>query len=124
MGVDVEYVAKDKISVFQSQLTEQEKCYADNEFQDSALGSVCLWTIKEALSKAIKCGFMTPFALLEVERIDHLDDYTCISFFKNFRQYQCVSFMFSAYVLSIIMPAKTTLNYSIDSLLACFKELS
>jgi Phosphopantetheinyl transferase len=124
LGVDIEYVARDKISVFQSQLTEQEKHYADNRFKDSALGSVCLWTIKEALSKALKCGFMTPFDILEVELLNNMSDRTYLSFFKNFKQYKCVSVIFGSYVLSVVLPSKTILENLIESLLECFNELS
>ena len=124
MGVDVEYVARDRLSVYQSQLTNKEKGYVKNGFQDNVVGSVCLWTIKEALSKALKCGFMIPFDILEVEQLNCLDDRSYLSFFKNFKQYKCFSFIFSQYVLSVVLPNTVILRNSIDSLLESFDKLS
>lgn len=124
IGVDIEYIARDRLSVYQSQLTAKEKHYAVNRFQDSVAGSVCLWTVKEALSKALKCGFMVPFDILEVEQLDCLNDRSYVSFFKYFKQYKCISFITNPYVLSIALPGNTLLNNSIDSLIACFHELS
>ena len=68
-----------------------------------------LWTVKEALSKTLKCGLTVPFSILEVERIvQHgLHAYTCL--FKNFAQYQARSWIESQHVLSIVLPKNTQL---------------
>ncbi len=124
IGVDVEYIDRERLSVYQSQLTTKEKDCIENSFQDNVSGSVCLWTIKEALSKALKCGFMIPFDILEVEQLNCLDDRSYLSSFKNFKQYKCFSFIFHPYVLSVVLPNVLILKNSIDSLFESFDELS
>jgi 4'-phosphopantetheinyl transferase len=68
-----------------------------------------LWTAKEALSKVLRCGFMIPFELLEIEMFEPNNDFA-ISYFKNFHQYQALSFPLANTLCSLVYPKKTELS--------------
>jgi phosphopantetheine--protein transferase-like protein len=110
MGVDLEYIEAEKRKVFENQFTDSElnllKCLTEVDEDSYYL----LWTIREALSKALKCGLTVPFSILEVEQIvqDGAHAYTCL--FKNFVQYQARSWIDSQHVLSIALPKETQLT--------------
>ncbi|GAX59129.1 phosphopantetheinyl transferase [Candidatus Scalindua japonica] len=123
MGLDIEYIAEEKLSVFETQLTESEKHMTSKEFDTVAAGAVCIWTIKEALSKAIKCGFTVPFKILELKKITPVNDSAYLSEFKNFKQYKSISVIFYPYILSIVLPCKMMVNTTTSSMLSYFNQL-
>jgi 4'-phosphopantetheinyl transferase len=68
-----------------------------------------IWTIKEAVSKAIKVGLMTPFATLEISSLHRLSDGGLLCYFKNFAQYKCYSWIIGKWILSIAIPKNSKL---------------
>ena len=116
MGVDVEKLDPSKFSIFKTEMTETEiglsTCFPNIE-----CGVVwnLLWTMKEALSKAIKCGLTVPFELLEIQRLSQ-DPSGCFEAgFKNFTQYHCYSWMLPEFALSIVLPRNTSLRLDLDT---------
>lgn len=107
MGVDLEYIEADRSQVLETQFTpsELERLKLMPEVQKDAY--YLLWTVKEALSKTLKCGLTVPISILEVEQIvqDDVHAYTCL--FRNFAQYQARSWIQSRHVLSIVLPKNT-----------------
>lgn len=72
MGVDVERIVPDTAAIIEGELTAIEmdlvrKC---SKFTEQAVSLTTAWTIKESLSKVLKTGLMTPFALYEISRMD------------------------------------------------------
>lgn len=112
MAIDIEKICKNRISTIQSQMTSEEQklftCLPTTEESSITL----LWTVKESLSKILRCGFMVPFELLEVKNVVLQDNYI-ISYFKNFHQYQGLSFQLSGNICSIVYPRNTQLNFDI-----------
>ena len=109
MGVDLEYIEADKRKVFENQFSDPELNLLKHLIEAEEASYYLLWTVKEALSKAIKCGLTVPFSILEVEQIvqDGVHAYSCS--FKNFAQYQGRSWIESQHVLSIALPKNTHL---------------
>lgn len=107
MGLDIECVAEDRLAAVRSQLTPADDCAAATLPGSDVLRSFCLWTMKEALSKAIRSGFMVPFAILAVEQIQTARVGCYQALFSNFRQYRCDSFVIDTHVVSIVMPKNT-----------------
>ena len=116
MGVDVEKLEPSKFSIFKDQMTEAEiglsKCFLNIE-----CGVIwnLLWTMKEALSKAIKCGLTVPFELLEIQRLSQDPSARFEASFKNFTQYRCYSWILPGFALSIVLPRNTSLRLDLDT---------
>ena len=112
MGIDVEEIDFNKTHVFKSQLTDDEISKSESNFKDTRLGYNLIWTAKESLSKAIKCGLTVPFSVLEIDKIEHVSDNAYLSNYKNFAQYKCYSWFTDKHLISITLPRKTetTLN--------------
>ena len=107
MAIDIETIDQEKRSTILTQLTkhELELIYSVS----NTLPLQLLWTIKEAVSKVLKCGLTIPFELLEVELLVQQGN-LFLSYFKNFPQYKVTSFLLSDTICSIVYPRKTLLN--------------
>ncbi|HKP94803.1 MAG TPA: 4'-phosphopantetheinyl transferase superfamily protein [Fibrobacteria bacterium] len=110
MGVDVEPVDGSKLFVYQRVLTPSEQSLARSLPTDFLRACNLMWTVKEALSKAIKCGLMTPFEVLEIQSMTQETDGRFLACFRNFSQYKCISWLRPDSGLSIVLPRKTDLT--------------
>jgi 4'-phosphopantetheinyl transferase EntD len=120
MAIDIEEVSSDKIGVLETQITEAEKNLMQKIPYSCEVMFTLLWTVKEALSKILKTGLMTPFHIFEISNIEVKHDYI-ISNFKNFAQYSVVSFKLGDYICSIAYPKKTEFNIDVTALKKIFK---
>ena len=118
MAIDMEKIDQNKIDVIKSQLTSNEINLAQTSPLGETIACTLIWTIKEALSKVLKCGLMIPFAILEIDQPVFNKEGTCISYFKNFGQYKSYSWVIGDYVLSIISPQKTDMDLDVSKLLS------
>lgn len=107
VGIDVEMIRERSMNTIKSQLTQTEKKQIDL-FQNTQLYTV-MWTIKEALSKALKIGFTVPLNIYEIDKIRY-DGllYNCT--FVNFPQFQAVAYIIKCYVVTIVYPANLKLT--------------
>jgi 4'-phosphopantetheinyl transferase len=105
MGIDIERIHHSKSKALQTYVTIAERM----RFGSEIIGLTLLWTVKEALSKVLKCGLMVPHELLEVETVTVNADFST-SYFKNFYQYKAFSFLIAECVCSIVYPKKTQLE--------------
>ncbi|BBB93464.1 MAG TPA: 4'-phosphopantetheinyl transferase superfamily protein [Methylomusa anaerophila] len=118
MGIDLERIDPCKRDVLTGQNTEFEATRIVPLVAAAAsydAGLTLLWTAKEALSKILKTGLMTPFELFEISRIDIGDDFI-MCYYKNFAQYKAMSFIVDNYMYSIAYPIKTQLHFDVRSL--------
>jgi len=69
-----------------------------------------VWTMKEALSKALRCGLTVPLNLLEVRAAVLQRDGSLRSEFSNFSQYKCQTWVVSPCVLSIALPLQLLMS--------------
>jgi len=115
MGIDIEVVKPEKNNVLQTQLTVDEQILAQVLPHPKATQLTLLWTVKEALSKTIKSGLMTPFELFELRQMQ-VQEMSVISTFRHFVQYKAVSFMLKNAVCSIICPGSTAAQFNIEKL--------
>lgn len=118
MAIDVETICPSKGDAIKSELSPAEQklwFHLRKEKGDEAAQLTVLWTVKEALSKALKCGLTVPFEVLEVEVIREQENFV-ISTFKNFKQYQALSFCLDAHVCSIVYPIRTSLKIDVEDI--------
>lgn len=117
MAIDVENICAENLMVIKEEVTTSElKFGSSNDIKFLTL----VWTAKEALSKALKCGFTIPLELLEVAEIVRCGDFTVIHF-KNFIQYEALSFEIGKAICSIIYPKKTIIDLNILQMQQKFK---
>lgn len=104
LGVDVEEVAPDRSDVFDSVMTPAERRAVRSAPGGVGVAATLVWTLKEALSKALRCGLMTPFEVLEVEGFAPHEDGGVGCLFRNFAQYRGRAWVLGGHVLAVVSP--------------------
>lgn len=103
LGVDTELIMNKNFKEYSELSTRNEILLTMKAFEEDALSAAArLWTLKESLSKALKCGFTIPLELLEIISFDEEPRSRCV--FKNFPQYRGISFNFSDNMFAICLP--------------------
>ena len=111
MGFDIEKISEEKVETIKKQLTDREIELLENEKRDDTNTYCQIWAIKEALSKALKCGLTTPFSVLEIDRVEFNESSKVACHFRNFGQYRSYSFLFKDYAFAIVMPKNTVMSF-------------
>jgi 4'-phosphopantetheinyl transferase len=111
MGVDVEQTRAVSHAPVDCFFTGAERRLAAIIPGDEHGRLTAVWTIKEALSKALKCGLTVPQGMFEISRLEVEANGAVRSEFLNFRQYRCQTWMLRSHVLSIAMPRKTDVTF-------------
>jgi 4'-phosphopantetheinyl transferase len=110
VGVDLEYLDRKRSQVLEDQFTKVELQLLEPLHEKDEISFLLLWTAKEALSKALKCGLTVPFEVLEVKEVRQTAPGACAFSFKNFSQYQAHSWVEGLHILSIVLPRRTSLD--------------
>lgn len=110
MGIDIELVSAKQREALEGQVTDREKQQIGLWLSGYDEGLTLIWTAKEALSKVLKTGLMTPFDIFEISAMELSGRYvTC--YYKNFPQYKAICFtLCDQYICSIAFPLKTELD--------------
>ncbi len=110
MGIDTELICDTNEEALEVQMTPKE-LNLPNVFPNANPQLTLLWTVKEALSKVLRCGLLIPFELLEVKSISKLDNFFECQF-VNFSQYKAHSFfMANNIICSLVYPSEATLAF-------------
>lgn len=109
MGLDIETVRPDLDRTIQTQMTAREMELHRALPLASSTGFALLWTIKESLSKVLKCGLMTPMAIFEANTIEASRP-VFVTTFANFAQYKTLSVVRGGTVISVTLPKRTEVN--------------
>lgn len=116
MGIDLEVIDTEKNEVIATQLTQEEKSLITTLHDPLPARTYALfWTIKEALSKTLHTGLTSPFEIYAVKQLQLKNNYW-VSEFKNFTQYQALSFSLGKFICSIVYPRRTQMTINIDSM--------
>jgi phosphopantetheinyl transferase len=111
MGIDLETVNCQQREALEGQATEWEKQKIVSLPIEYDAGLTLLWTAKEALSKLLKTGLMTPFEIFAISKME-LNDHYIMCYYKNFPQYKVIGFTIHNCICSIAYPLKTELNFN------------
>lgn len=116
MSIDLETIDAEKNSVIETQITEDEKQLI-NSLQPVSQAQLyaIIWTIKEALSKVLRTGLTTPFEIYAIKQINLQGKYW-IAEFKNFSQYQVLSFQLENFMCSIVYPKGMQMQIDIPAI--------
>ncbi len=112
MAIDVETICAENLTAIKEEITATELKFASLFSHSEIKFLTLLWTAKEALSKVLKCGFTIPLDLLEINEIIPQREFTFI-YFKNFFQYQAISFEINNAICSIVYPKKTKIDLDV-----------
>ncbi|WP_444770504.1 4'-phosphopantetheinyl transferase family protein [Rhodopseudomonas sp. NSM] len=104
MGIDLERAAPEQQSALIEQTTPRERALAQTVLPyDEHQRLLLLWCLKEALSKALRCGLTVPFSLLEIASLAPLPGGVRARF-ENFTQYEGVAFCAPPLSAALVMP--------------------
>ncbi|WP_415914730.1 4'-phosphopantetheinyl transferase superfamily protein [Rhodopseudomonas palustris] len=104
MGIDLERAAPEAQSALGEQTTPRERALAQAVLPyDEHQRLLLLWCLKEALSKALRCGLTVPFSLLEVASLVPLPGGVRARF-ANFTQYEGIAFCEAPFTLATALP--------------------
>ena len=103
MALDIEMVAKSKIEVIKTQISENENTLSLPFLPIEEERMTLLWTVKEALSKVLRCGLTVSFELFEIAKM-YKQDHFIRCHFKHFHQYQTLSFILDLSICTIVYP--------------------
>ena len=123
MGIDIELIDVNKIDVIQSQLTQEEKhlIQTTSNVSEEVLCAL-FWTAKESLSKVLRTGLTTPFQIYQLVNLVNKENHW-MSEFKNFSQYQAISFLLEDFVCSIVYPRRTTISIEMNEIQKWYKKM-
>jgi phosphopantetheinyl transferase len=116
VGIDIECL-NPAISDFKEEIiTDEERAHIARQPGDPTVLYTALWTAKEALSKILRTGLMTPFRLLSVDKII-AHPYGVELHYEHFHQYKCLCLLVGKRVVALAMPRKTTLVADFEAII-------
>ena len=111
MGVDIEKIDLKNIYSLKTTLSSGEFCKLQKIYPktEEILLATILWTLKEAVSKALRCGLTVPFPILETCEFKSINNLLFCDF-NHFPQYRGVAYVFNDSVISIAYPKQLLLE--------------
>lgn len=106
MGVDLERFVPAHLGALREQTTAREREAVRVAMPgEEGLQLLLLWSLKEALSKALRTGLTVPFALLEVTHLSPVQGGLTAQF-ANFAQYEGLAFAANPFVAAVVRPRR------------------
>jgi 4'-phosphopantetheinyl transferase len=84
-----------------------EREWARSAGADELALSTLIWTAKEALSKALTCGLMSPMEIFNLAGIYPLGRRIWGGLFQNFGQYKFIGWISRTVAMSVVLPKKS-----------------
>ncbi|SFM32007.1 4'-phosphopantetheinyl transferase family protein [Pelosinus propionicus] len=119
MGIDLEIINSQQREALEGQVTEWEKQQIISLPFAYDAGLTLLWTAKEALSKVMKTGLMTPFHVFSIANMERSKHFI-MCYFEHFPQYKALCFPAGKYMCAIVYPLKTELGFNLYELVQYF----
>lgn len=111
IGIDLEFIDPTKADALTSCVTPAEEALVRCVPEPLEVRRYLLWTIKESLSKVLRCGLMTPFKLLEVTALEREASGAWCALLANFPQYKARAWLIEGYALSLLLPKNTETRF-------------
>lgn len=108
LGIDIEWYEDKNLETLKSQIDSKEMpdmsgCQSESERYTRA------WTVKESLSKVLRCGLTTPISVLELSPEPQIKQGRWSGGFANFGQYRFLSICSDKFAFAITHPGRTKL---------------
>lgn len=108
LGIDIEEINEKHCSTIRSITTDTEYREIKKIILDETTALTTIWTLKEALGKAIKVGLTLPKEFLVIRPEKYDGQRQClVSAFESFPQYKAKTFFSQKNVMSIVYPGNT-----------------
>jgi phosphopantetheinyl transferase len=119
MGVDTERIDSARTDTILSQLSDQEIRWVEAAGTNRLEIPTALWTAKEALSKVLHTGLMSPVQIYNLSEFRPIASGAWEGLFHNFGQYKANSWTGPTHALSIVLPKRSALvaNHEISGFL-------
>jgi 4'-phosphopantetheinyl transferase len=114
VGIDIEVIDPARYETILTQLSEREKRLLETSITDRYQIATALWTAKEALSKVLTTGLMSPIQVYSLAEFQRLDAGTWEGLFQNFAQYRAKVWIGSSYVFAMVFPKRSVLDLQDD----------
>lgn len=111
MGIDIEEIKEKNYKVIKSQLTQGEMNIINKN--ESPWLFTAFWALKEAISKALKTGFLTPTEVYEISECK-VEGNLLTCKFKNFPQFASTAYVTENYVTAVVFPSRIENEFGID----------
>lgn len=110
-GVDLELVSAERASAASACFAPQEAPILASLSLPESTATFLLWSVKEALGKALRCGLAVPFDVLAIKSVEARDG-AYESHFEHFPPFRALSWTLGDHILSIVIPKRTTLAFA------------
>lgn len=115
MAIDIENINVARVATIHSQLLTSEIELLQTLDLDITAASTMFWTIKESLSKVLRCGLLLDLKLLEITDVVK-DQKMYRANFKNFPFYSVIAFKIDNSFCAIVFPQKRLININAELL--------
>jgi phosphopantetheinyl transferase len=123
IGVDIEEISPDRRETVRTQMTPSELGLAAVLEGDSDGKLMLMWSAKEALSKVLRTGLMTPFSVYEMQDLKW-ESGCLLGGFKNFGQYRAISFPIEGMAFALVAPKRSEPAGSLSIFRGAFDRLN
>lgn len=120
LGIDIEWHDDAHIETLSTQVNQQElPPTALSPFREHAEVAryTRAWTVKEALSKILKCGLTTPFSIFQITQDPVKETEIWTGGFEHFHQYRFISIATTNTSFSIVHPGRTKVVVPIQKII-------
>ena len=117
LGIDAEPLDPPRAHVLRPILSDAERAQLGTLGFSGEDGLFLLWTAKEAVSKALRCGLTAPWGVLETSSLTRIGTGELRCTFTSFPQYQGRCVLAHGHAVALVLPKETQLGDSIRSLI-------
>jgi 4'-phosphopantetheinyl transferase len=110
MGIDIELIDPKHDQTLRSQLSAEEISWIRQADVSELELATALWTAKEALSKVLCSGLMSPIHIYNLSELRSIGHKFWEGSFQNFGQYRAVMWIEDSLGLSVVLPKRSSLN--------------
>jgi 4'-phosphopantetheinyl transferase len=114
IGIDIEVIEPARYQTILTQLSEPEKRLVETSIADRYQIATALWAAKEALSKVLTTGLMSPIQIYNLAEFQRLDSGSWEGLFQNFAQYKAKVWIGSSYAFAMVFPKRSVLGLDDD----------
>ena len=120
LGIDLEWHDDAHVETLSTQVSQKELPPAHlslSAAQPEVERYTRVWTVKESLSKILKCGLTTPFSIFELKADPIKEPGVWSGGFENFDQYRFVSLASEKISFALVHPGRTKVDVSLQKII-------
>jgi len=122
IGLDIEKLTDRDTDFLAEHVTQRDLRQLEGLTPNVKHAYLRAWTIKEALSKVLRCGITIPFELLELKSPMVVEANSFCCDYRNFPQYRCYSWSLGQYLVAIVVPRNVSLEVDSNLLLSRLEQ--